>query len=139
MSRISLFMFLALALTATASRAESPVAVPSPEMQRLLDSYCAAVGKKDWDSYCELFHRNGTPVFHLRDLWKEHTFRTSQTQLDLLFQDNDLAILKLHYDIHWLDYKPPFTSEATCILILRKQETEWRIWSVSDLDSMKKG
>jgi hypothetical protein len=125
------------------SRAESDLAEPPVGVRQALDEYFTALGSEKWDAYRNTFHINGHPDARIRDRWADHDAKVSLTKLELLHQEQDLIVARVFTDIHWLDYKPRFTSEETCIIILRKEHQKdkslWKLWSVAQLDVRKKG
>lgn len=108
-------------------------------VQRVLNEYCAALGSKNSVAYQSVFHKNGHPDWDLiKRQWKEHDTVHTLTKSELLFQDKDLIIVRLYTDILWRDYEPPFTSEEVSLVVLRNEESTWKVWNVSQLDVKKK-
>lgn len=119
--------------------AATPITVPPPIVQKVLNEYCKVLGSENLDAYRSVFHRNGHPDWELtKRLWREHDTTHTLTKSELLFQDDKLMVVRLYTDILWRDYKPPFTSEEDSLVVLQKDNSAWKIWSVSQLDVRKK-
>jgi hypothetical protein len=137
--RVALACFVIVLGLLAHIEAATPITVPPPVVQDVLNAYCKSLGSKNVDAYGSVFHINGHRDWEsIKRFWKEHDTTHTVRKSELLFQDDDMMIVRLYTDILWRDYKPPFTSEEDSLVVLRRDDSAWKVWSVSQLDVRKK-
>jgi hypothetical protein len=129
---------LSVAVILACNSADSKASEAPQSVEKFLKNYYAVICKEDKKAFEELLHPNGDvkpgTVF---EGWKNFDPRPAYTKIELLFSDDDLAILRVHTKTHFPEY--PLDEITTELVTLRKWEGSWRLWSESLLDSRKDG
>ncbi|OAI55723.1 hypothetical protein AYO49_05225 [Verrucomicrobiaceae bacterium SCGC AG-212-N21] len=141
MHKLTLLLALSTMICLPASGAgQSADATLPPGVDAFLKRYHAIISAEDAEGYKNLVHPNGfssVPIAATIEGWKKYDPRPSVTNVELLDADAEMVILKVHTRTHFPEY--PLNTRDASLMVLRKWESDWRLWHVSLLDSRKEG
>lgn len=108
------------------------------EYQKVIHEYYDIISKEDAEAYRSI-HYPGASINISKIItdWQRGDYLPNVRNIELLHQENDLAILRVTTDTDVVGTH--VISRDISLVVLRKWEDKWKIWLVSILQGYKLG